>query len=226
MIELINISKTYKGYGQSYPALSNINLRIEQGDYAIVLGKSGSGKSTLLNVLSGIDRADSGIILFQGKSLSKMSESELSKWRGCHVGIVFQFYQLLPSLTASDNLLFAMELVGAIPKRDRKQRAISLLEQIGMTGKFDKFPHQLSGGERQRVAIARALANDPPLLVADEPTGNLDSATGIGIQELFGKLNQSGKTIVQVTHENVTGLPFNKLYYMKDGVLKQTNSNK
>lgn len=223
MIELKNISKTYQGYGGNYPALTNISLSIEQGDYLVVLGKSGSGKSTLLNILSGIDRPDEGALIFRGKALEHLSESEISKWRGRNVGIVFQFYQLLPSLTAHDNLLFAMELVGAIPKQERKKRVKSLLAEVGLEEKLNKFPHELSGGERQRVAIARALANDPPLLVADEPTGNLDSVTSKGIQELFGQLNKSGKTIVQVTHENVTGLPFNKLYHMKDGVLFTSN---
>jgi len=154
--------------------------------------------------------------------LEHFSESEISRWRGRNVGIVFQFYQLLPSLTARDNLLFAMELVAVVPKQERKQRVQNLLSVVGLQGKFNKFPHQLSGGERQRVAIARALANDPPILLADEPTGNLDSVTSKEIQDLFGELNQSGKTIVQVTHENVTGLSFNKLYYMKDGLLEKS----
>jgi putative ABC transport system ATP-binding protein len=219
MIELKNISKTYKGYGGNYPALSRINLTIEEGDYMMVIGKSGSGKSTLLNILGGIDRPDEGSLLFRGTPLEQLSESEISKWRGRHVGIVFQFYQLLPSLTAQDNLLFAMELVGAIPRQERKHRVRDLLTRVGLEGKSEKFPHQLSGGERQRVAIARALANDPPLLIADEPTGNLDSVTSQAIHEIFEQLNKSGKTIVQVTHENVTELPFNKLYYMKDGML-------
>lgn len=222
MIVLKNISKTYKGYGGDYPALSNINLTIEQGDFLMVLGKSGSGKSTLLNILSGIDRPDEGTFTFKGNALEHFSESEISRWRGRNVGIVFQFYQLLPSLTARDNLLFAMELVAVVPKQERKQRVQNLLSVVGLQGKFNKFPHQLSGGERQRVAIARALANDPPILLADEPTGNLDSVTSKEIQDLFGELNQSGKTIVQVTHENVTGLSFNKLYYMKDGLLEKS----
>lgn len=223
MIELKNIDKTYQGYNANYPALSNISLTINQGDYIMVLGKSGSGKSTLLNILSGIDRPDKGALIFREKALERLSESEISKWRGRNVGIVFQFYQLLPSLTAHDNLLFAMELVGAIPKHERKQRVKNLLSEVGLGEKLNKFPHELSGGERQRVAIARALANDPPLLLADEPTGNLDSVTSKGIQELFGQLNKAGKTIVQVTHENVTGLPFNRLYQMKDGVLHTSN---
>lgn len=223
MIELKNIDKTYQGYNGNYPALSNINLTINQGDYIMVLGKSGSGKSTLLNILSGIDRPDKGALIFREKALERLSESEISKWRGRNVGIVFQFYQLLSSLTAHDNLLFAMELVGAIPKHERKQRVKNLLSEVGLGEKQNKFPHELSGGERQRVAIARALANDPPLLLADEPTGNLDSVTSKGIQELFGQLNKAGKTIVQVTHENVTGLPFNRLYHMKDGLLHTSN---
>jgi putative ABC transport system ATP-binding protein len=223
MIELKNIDKTYQGYNGNYPALSNISLTINQGDYIMVLGKSGSGKSTLLNILSGIDRPDKGALIFREKALERLSESEISKWRGRNVGIVFQFYQLLPSLTAHDNLLFAMELVGAISKHERKQRVKNLLSEVGLVEKLNKFPHELSGGERQRVAIARALANDPPLLLADEPTGNLDSVTSKGIQELFGQLNKAGKTIVQVTHENVTGLPFNRLYHMKDGLLHASN---
>jgi len=199
------------------------SLQVKPKDKIGLIGLNGKGKSTLLNILSGIDRPDKGALIFREKALERLSESEISKWRGRNVGIVFQFYQLLPSLTAHDNLLFAMELVGVIPKHERKQRVKSLLAEVGLEEKLNKFPHELSGGERQRVAIARALANDPPLLIADEPTGNLDSVTSKGIQELFGQLNKSGKTIVQVTHENVTGLPFNKLYHMKDGVLFTSN---
>ncbi|MBS4040919.1 MAG: ABC transporter ATP-binding protein [Flavobacteriales bacterium] len=197
-------------------------MRIERGDYAMVVGKSGSGKSTLLNILTGLDRTDSGTISFEGNHLETWTESQFAAWRGRNVGIVFQFYQLLPSLTVLNNVLFSMDLVGSIPKVKRVERALFLLESMGLESKTGKLPSELSGGERQRVAIARALANDPPLLVADEPTGNLDSSTGKSIQELFAKLNRSGKTIIQVTHENVGTLEYNRLFKMEDGILAES----
>ena len=222
MIQLKEVSKTYRGFGADYTALKNVEMKIEKGDYAMVVGKSGSGKSTLLNILAGLDRPDSGMILVDGNQLESWTESQLAGWRGRNVGVVFQFYQLLPSLTVLDNVLFSMDLVGSIPKSTRMERAHYLLESMGLESKTEKFPSELSGGERQRVAIARALANDPPLLVADEPTGNLDSNTGKSIQELFVKLNRSGKTIIQVTHENVGKLMYNRLFKMEDGILTES----
>lgn len=222
MIQLKEVSKTYRGFGADYPALKNVEMKIEKGDYAMVVGKSGSGKSTLLNILAGLDRPDSGRILVDENQIESWTESQLAGWRGRNVGVVFQFYQLLPSLTVLDNVLFSMDLVGSIPKSTRRERSHDLLESMGMESKTEKFPSELSGGERQRVAIARALANDPPILVADEPTGNLDSNTGKSIQELFVKLNRSGKTIIQVTHENVGNLVYNRLFKMEDGILTES----
>lgn len=219
MIQLKNVFKTYRGIAGDVPALIDVSLEIVKADNAVIIGKSGSGKSTLLNILTGIDRVDSGEVIIDGEHLEHKSEGELAAWRGKNIGIVFQFYQLLPTLTALNNILFAMELVSTIPSVNRSARALKLLEQVGLREKADKYPNELSGGEKQRIAIARALANDPPILVADEPTGNLDSQTGEQIHQLFKSLNESGKTIIKVTHENVNTLSYNKLFRMTDGKL-------
>ena len=219
MIQLCNVSKSYQGIGSKYPALFNINLEISQGENVFIIGKSGSGKSTLLNLITGIDRADQGQIIVNNQHLEKMTESQLAQWRGKNVGIVFQFHQLLPSLSAIDNILFAMELVNSIPKSERKKRAAELLQQVGLLEKSQKYPNELSGGEKQRVAIARALANDPILLVADEPTGNLDSQTSESIHDLFSSLYRSGKTILRVTHEKTEAFQFTSKFELVDGKL-------
>jgi putative ABC transport system ATP-binding protein len=220
MIILNKINKTYQGLSGQVRALTDATISIQRGDNVVIIGKSGSGKSTLLNIITGIDRADSGEISINGTMLGAMSEGPMANWRGRNIGIVFQFYQLLPTLTAFDNLLFSMELVKIIPASHRKARAHQLLEQVGLSHKTMKYPNELSGGEKQRVAIARALANDPPIIVADEPTGNLDSKTSEQIHELFYSLNNAGKTIIKVTHERVSHLKFNKLFHINDGMLE------
>ena len=185
MIHLKNINKIYDGLAGKVHALKDITLTIESGESVVVIGKSGSGNSTLLNVLSGIDRPESGDLTINGQNLIALNENQLARWRGKNVGVVFQFYQLLPTLSALDNIVFAMGLVNCIPPKERKQRAIDLLQEVELGEKAHKFPNELSGGEIQRVAIARALANDPPIVIADEPTGNLDSKTGEQIYAFF-----------------------------------------
>lgn len=196
------VSKSYATPAGQFTALSDIDLNLERGAFLAVVGKSGSGKSTLINLLTGIDRPSSGTISVAGEAVTSKSESKLAAWRGRNVGIVFQFFQLLPTLTIAENIILPMDLTRAVPAGWRRQRAMDLLGRVGIADQADKFPAMLSGGQQQRAAIARALANDPPLLVADEPTGNLDSRTAEGVLELFSGLAAAGTTIVIVTHEH------------------------
>jgi putative ABC transport system ATP-binding protein len=196
------VSKSYATPAGQFTALSDIDLTLERGAFLAVVGKSGSGKSTLINLLTGIDRPSAGTITVAGEAVTGKSESELAAWRGRNVGIVFQFFQLLPTLTIAENIILPMDLTRAVPAGQRRQRAMDLLGRVGIADQADKFPAMLSGGQQQRAAIARALANDPPLLVADEPTGNLDSKTAEGVLELFSGLAAAGTTIVIVTHEH------------------------
>ena len=224
MIQLDKVNKIYKGMAGDVHALIDADLTIAKGESTAIVGKSGSGKSTLLNIISGIDRAETGEVIINGTPLHTLGENELSKWRGKNVGVVFQSFQLIPTLSALDNVLFPMDLVNVIPKKQRKERAKKLLTDVGLGDKVNKFPNELSGGEIQRVAIARSLANDPPIVLADEPTGNLDSKTGDQIYGLFQSLIEMGKNLVIVTHENVGSRNFSKLITLKDGEIINTNT--
>jgi len=201
IIDLNQVVKTYETPSGPFTALKDINLRIQPGEFVAVVGKSGSGKTTLLNVLAGIDRATNGIISVDGTQLDSLSESQLAEWRGRTIGLVFQFFQLLPTLTIAENVMLPMDFVEIIPASKRRTRALELLERVGIADQADKLPTALAGGQQQRAAIARALANDPPILMADEPTGNLDEATRTSVLELFAKLNADGHTVILVTHE-------------------------
>lgn len=220
IISLRDVSKDFKTKERSFAALKKVNLDVERGEYLAITGKSGSGKSTLLNMITGIDYPTSGSISVNGEDISKFNESKLAKWRGQHIGIVFQFFQLIPTLTIKENLLLAMEFVGVIPKDEREKRVNALLEQVGIAAQINKMPAALSGGEQQRAAIARALANDPQIIVADEPTGNLDSKTASSIQELFASLTQSGKTVIVVTHEREADTKYKRVVSIVDGELR------
>ena len=201
---VIQVRDVVKGYplgAGEFVAINHLSLGITQGQFVAVVGRSGSGKTTLLNLLAGIDRPTSGTVGVAGADLGSLSESGLAAWRGRNVGLVFQFFQLLPTLTVIENVLLPMDFAKTIPVGERRDRAKHLLERVGVGGQADKLPATLSGGQQQRAAIARALANDPPLLLADEPTGNLDSATAEAVLELFADLNADGRTIVVVTHE-------------------------
>lgn len=217
MIELQKISKTYRGSGEGYTALEGIDLKFSGGEFAAIVGKSGSGKSTLLNMLTGIDHPSTGKVVINDTDVHTLNESELASWRGKNVGIVFQFFQLIPTLTILENALLAMDLVNVIPKQERRQRAEMLLDQVGIGQHGHKLPAALSGGEQQRAAIARALANDPPILVADEPTGNLDSHTSETVQILFRDLVGTGKTVIVVTHDLSASARFGRVVTLKDG---------
>lgn len=217
IIELQNVTKSFVQGERTFTALKNVEIAIGAGEHVAIVGKSGSGKSTMLNLITGIDHPDQGRVTVNGTSVHDLDESALASFRGKNIGIVFQFFQLIPTLTIMENLLLAMEFVDAVPRRLRKDRASSLLELVGILDHADKMPSGLSGGEQQRAAIARALANDPQILVADEPTGNLDSATAASIKEIFADLVARGKTVIVVTHEDVGERGFDRIIRLVDG---------
>ena len=217
IIELKNVSKTYKVGGTEFKVLDNINLTITKGENIAITGRSGSGKSTLMNLICGIDRASSGTITVFGNEISSYSEKQLTAWRGSNAGIVFQFFQLLPTLSIVDNILLPMDFLRRIPQANRRSRAIELLRMTGIESHAKKYPVQLSGGEQQRAAIARALANNPEFIAADEPTGNLDSANSEIVKEIFKNLNKEGKTIVTITHEQVNPGDYDEVICLADG---------
>ncbi len=224
MITLEGVSKVFQLKERSFTALNNIRLTINKGDYVAVVGKSGSGKSTLLNMITGIDHPTSGKISLNGTEIGNLNESHLAIWRGKNIGIVFQFFQLIPTLSILENLLLAMEFVNVIPKQERVKRAKDLLSEVGILEQADKMPASLSGGEQQRAAIARALANDPAIVVADEPTGNLDSKTAEAINTIFSSLAKSGKTVIVVTHEKDIALKYDRTFILSDGEIVSTQS--
>ncbi len=216
------VTKAYRTGAVEIQALRNVSFSIRRGRMASITGRSGSGKSTLLNVLTGIDRPTRGIVRIDGTSLAIMAESELAVWRGKTIGIVFQFFQLLPTLTVAENVILPMDFCNTWPLPERRDRALALLERVGIAEQANKFPSALSGGQQQRAAIARALANDPPILVADEPTGNLDSKTARSIFTLFQDLAAGGKTVVVVTHETEFDDVFDLRFEMEDGIVLRT----
>jgi putative ABC transport system ATP-binding protein len=201
MISLHHVSKKYETPAGAFVALREVDVRIRAGEFVGVVGKSGSGKSTLLNMIAGIDRPSSGSVTVANTTIDTLPENKLAAWRGRNIGFVFQFFQLLPTLTAIENVMLPMDFCKTFPVRKRRRRALALLERVGVGPQADKLPSTLSGGEQQRVAIARALANNPPLVIADEPTGNLDSFTARGILDLFRELANQGTTVVIATHE-------------------------
>lgn len=225
LIELRGVGKEFPFPGGSVDVLRDVNLTVEQGEYIAIVGKSGSGKSTLLNMITGIDHPSRGTVAINSTDVHRLDESRLSKWRGEHVGIVFQFFQLIPTLSIRENLLLAMDFVGRVPKKERNDRTEALLDLVGVLPHADKLPSALSGGEQQRAAIARALANDPPVLVADEPTGNLDSKTTEAIQRLFAGLVGKGKTVIVVTHEDVSRADYSRIISLQDGAVVSDRKN-
>jgi ABC-type lipoprotein export system ATPase subunit len=216
LIEARGVVKTFKTAAGPFTALKEVNLRVNRGEFVAIIGKSGSGKSTLLNMLTGIDRPSAGEVYVDATPIHTLSEGQLAKWRGKHLGIVFQFFQLLPTLTLLENVMLPMDLCG-LYARERKKRAMGLLELVEMSDQAHKLPTAVSGGQQQRVAIARALANNPPILVADEPTGNLDSKTAKSVFDLFEVLIASGKTIVMVTHDADLAKRVDRAVIVSDG---------
>jgi putative ABC transport system ATP-binding protein len=221
MISLVEVKKTYRTAAVDYPVLKGINLSFHAGEFVSIVGKSGSGKTTLLNMITGIDRPTAGEVWVNNTALHKMSEGRLVHWRGANLGIVFQFFQLLPMLSVLENILLAMDFAGKIPGRQRTRRAIDLLAMVGLADHASKLPTALSGGQQQRVAIARALANDPPVLIADEPTGNLDSKTAASVFELFLMLASQGKSIIIVTHDSSLAEKTHRTALITDGEIQE-----
>ncbi len=217
LIELRQVVKTYKSAAGGYTALRGIDLEINKGEFVGVIGKSGSGKSTLINMVAGIDRPTAGEVLVGDTAVHTLSENQMARWRGRQLGIVFQFFQLLPTLTVIENIMLPMDFCNTFPLRERKQRALRLLDLVEMTSHAYKLPSALSGGQQQRIAIARALANDPPIIIADEPTGNLDSKTADSVFHLFETLASEGKTIVMVTHDSSLARRVSRTVIIADG---------
>lgn len=219
IITLSGITKTYRTENRQHIILKDIDLNIAEGEFVTIVGKSGSGKSTLLNIMSGIDCATRGQVLVNGVDISHMNPNKLDSWRGRNIGLVFQFFQLIPTLTVLENVILPMDFCNIIPVKKRLERARDLLAKVELTENVNKFPGTLSGGEKQRVAIARALANDPPVIFGDEPTGNLDSATADTIFKLFSDLNRQGKTVVLVTHDPDCQAYSNRSIQILDGMI-------
>ena len=217
LVELARVSKTYRTPSGPFCAVDEIDARFAPGEFVAIVGKSGSGKSTLLNLIAGIDRPTSGEIHVAGTPVHALGESELAAFRGRNVGVVFQFFQLLPTLTILENVMLPMDFCGTYAGEQARERAAELLAQVGIAEQAHKLPATLSGGQQQRAAIARALANDPPLVVADEPTGNLDSHTAAAVLELLSQLTRRGKTVLMVTHERDLSQIADRVVTLADG---------
>jgi ABC-type lipoprotein export system ATPase subunit len=220
-IEVKNLTKVFNGSGKRFTALNGVSFSIEKGELVIINGKSGSGKSTLLNMISGIDQPTKGEVLIAQVPIHKLNSNQLASWRGSNLGIVFQFFQLMPTLTVLENVMLPMEFSNVVARNDQRQRAMKLLERMDIPDLANKFPASVSGGEKQRVAIARSLANNPDFIIADEPTGNLDSINTESIHNLFNTLREEGKTIVYVTHEEKSSLYYDRKIVMADGEISK-----
>jgi putative ABC transport system ATP-binding protein len=219
LIDLRGVSKAYDTSAGKFIALKDISIQIAAGEFVAVVGRSGSGKSTLINLITGIDDPSSGEVHVASTPVHQLNQEQLAVWRGKNVGIVFQFFQLLPTLTVAENIILPMDFCKTFPVKERRERAISLLEKVGIAEQADKLPSDLSGGQQQRAAIARALANDPQILVADEPTGNLDSQTSDAVIQLFANLAAEGKTVVMVTHERDLSRFITRSISLSDGLV-------
>ena len=225
LIDLHDVVKTYPTGAGDVTVLKDITLHVKPGEFVSVVGPSGSGKSTLLNMITGIDRPSSGEVFVGGQAVHKLSENGLARWRGRNVGVIFQFFQLLPTLTILENVMLPMDFCNVYRRRERRARALHLLEQVGIASHADKLPSALSGGEQQRAAIARALANDPSVVVADEPTGNLDSKTAAEVFTLFENLVAQGKTLLVVTHDRSLSARTQRTIRLLDGHIHRDESN-
>lgn len=220
LIDLCRIVKVYQTPAGDLFALKDVDLQVYPGEFVTVVGKSGAGKSTLINVITGIDRPTSGQITIGGTPVHSLNEDQLARWRGNNLGVVFQFFQLLPNLNLIENISMAMDVCNTYPVREHKKRALELLDQVGIAEHAYKIPAKISGGQQQRVAIARALANDPPVIVADEPTGNLDERTAGEIFDLFERLVGQGRTLLVVTHDREIAARATRQVEIADGKLQ------
>ncbi len=217
LIDLRQVMKAYQTEAGLFYALRGIDLQVDRGEFVAVVGKSGSGKSTLINMITGIDRPTSGEVLVGSTAVHTLNEGRMAVWRGRHMGVVFQFFQMLPTLTVIENVMLPMDFCNMYSMRERQERATRLLEQMDIVSHAHKLPSAISGGEQQRAAIARALANDPPIIAADEPTGNLDSKTAEAVFELFEELVDEGKTILMVTHDQDLARRVTRTVTLADG---------
>jgi len=219
LIHVDGVVKNFQGPAGVIHVLKSVSLAVRPGEFVGIRGPSGSGKSTLINMMTGIDRPTGGSVRVAGQPLEKMSENQLARFRGKHIGVIFQFFQLLPTLTTIENVMLPMDFCRVWKPAERPRRAMQLLEQMGMADQANKLPNTLSGGQQQRAAIARALANDPPVLMGDEPTGNLDSQTADMVFSLFEALVAQGKTFIMVTHDVELAKRIPRLIEVRDGVL-------
>lgn len=222
LVDLRRVVKTYQSRAGRFAALQGVDLQVEGGVFVSIVGKSGSGKSTLINVITGIDRPTSGETFVNGTPIHTLNEGQIAVWRGRSIGVIFQFFQLLPTLTCIENILLAMDYGARYPAHQRPERALELLGMVGVADHAHRLPHTLSGGQQQCVAIARALANDPALLAADEPTGNLDTKSAEMIFRLFEDLARSGKTILMVTHDNDLAARAHRTIRFADGRIEDS----
>jgi putative ABC transport system ATP-binding protein len=226
LVDLRDVVKTYYSSAGTFTALKGVDLRVEAGAFVSIIGKSGSGKSTLINVITGIDRPTSGEVIVDHTAVHTLKEEQIAIWRGRSVGVIFQFFQLLPTLTAVENILLAMDYGSHYSRTERPEQAMHLLELVGMAEYAHHLPNTLSGGQQQCVAIARALANNPLLLTADEPTGNLDSKSTQMVFHLFENLADSGKTILMVTHDNELAVRAQRTIRLVDGRIQDEFVNR
>jgi putative ABC transport system ATP-binding protein len=217
LIDVRAVRKTFKTAAGDFQALKGVNLSIQQGEFVGIVGKSGSGKSTLMNMITGIDRPSAGDVYVNRTHLNDMSEAKMAKWRGVNIGVIFQFFQLLPTLTVVENVMLPMDFCNKYTVKERRERALHLLEIVDIAHQAEKLPMMISGGQQQRVAIARALANDAPLIIADEPTGNLDSKTAGQVFHFFDSLVKGGKTFVMVTHDHDMASALGRVVTIADG---------
>jgi putative ABC transport system ATP-binding protein len=219
LVQIKNLNKSYRRGGQIIPVLDDISLEINEGDFLALMGPSGSGKSTLLNLIAGLDQVDGGTIEIGGVEITSLSEAELAQWRASNVGFIFQFYNLIPVLTALENVELPLLLTG-LSRKERREHSTMALELVSLQDRMDHYPRQLSGGQQQRVAIARAVVTDPTILVADEPTGDLDRNSAEEVLQLMDRLsNDLGKTIIMVTHDPRAAKKARTMRYLDKGVL-------
>lgn len=226
LILLDRVTKYYNMGGSVVKAVDGINIQIDKGDFVAIMGPSGSGKSTAMNLVGSLDLATHGKILLEGVDIENLGESELAQLRGKKIGFIFQSFNLIPNLTARENVMLPM-LFQKVILEEREARSLELLQLVGLEDRMDHYPNQLSGGQQQRVAIARSLANDPEIILADEPTGNLDTKTGEHVMELLTDLNNKGKTIILITHASDVAMAHaEKIYWLKDGKVEKITVKK
>lgn len=226
LVEIKDLFKVYSTAAGNFTALNEINMQVKRGEMVGIIGKSGAGKSTLVNMITGVDHLTSGEIWVDGVPVHALDEDEMALWRGKNVGVIYQSFELMPTLSIMDNVMLPMDFCGLYVNGESQERAMELLRMVEMDDQHHKIPSTISGGQKQRAAIARALANDPALIVADEPTGNLDTATSEIVFEMFEKLVQQGKTIIMVTHDSSLAKRFDRVLRITDGEISMLTEEK